>query len=173
MRQHLNPGGVVSLFVQLYESDEAAVKSEIATFFDVFPSATVWSNNVSGDGYDLVLLGKNQAPMINVDDLQERLNRADHATVVESLREAGFRSAVELLASYIGRAAGLEPWLRDAQINRDRNLRLQYLAGTGLNSPEQQIIYRNILKYRQFPEGLFVGTTTRVQALRSILQPQR
>jgi spermidine synthase len=128
---------------------------------------------VSGDGYDLVLLGKKQEPVINVDELQERLNRADHATVVESLHEAEFRSAVELLASYIGRAADLEPWLRDAQINRDRNLRLQYLAGTGLNSPEQQIIYRNLVKYRRFPEGLFVGTTTRVQALRSILQPQR
>ena len=36
-RQHLNPGGAVTLFVQLYESNTAAVKSEIATFFEAFP----------------------------------------------------------------------------------------------------------------------------------------
>ena len=69
LSQHLNPGGMVSLFVQLYESDEAAVKSELATFIDVFPNATVWSNNVGADGYDLVLLGKKDPLVINVDEL--------------------------------------------------------------------------------------------------------
>ena len=37
VKQHLNPGGVVTLFVQLYESNPAAVKSEIGTFLEVFP----------------------------------------------------------------------------------------------------------------------------------------
>ena len=110
--------------------------------------------------------------MINVDELQERLNRPEQAAVAQSLREVEFRSAVELLATYIGRVADLQPYLKDAEINRDRNLRLQYLAGIGLNAPAEQAIYRNIFKYRRFPEGLFVGTTTRVQALRSILQPK-
>ena len=32
VKRHLNPGGVVTLFVQLYESNPAAVKSEIGTF---------------------------------------------------------------------------------------------------------------------------------------------
>ena len=36
-KQHLNPGGAVTLFVQLYESNTEAVKSEIATFFEAFP----------------------------------------------------------------------------------------------------------------------------------------
>ena len=170
-RQHLNPGGVVALFVQLYESSEEAVKSEIATFFDVFPNATVWSNYVSGEGYDLVLLGQRDATVINVDELQERMNRPDYARVVESLQEVGFRSAVELLATYAGRAPDLKPWLKNAQINRDLNLRLQYLAGMGLNTPDDTAIYRDLIKYRQFPEGLFAGSSTRLLALRSILKP--
>ena len=37
VKSHLNPGGVVTLFVQLYESTDAAVKSEIATFLEAFP----------------------------------------------------------------------------------------------------------------------------------------
>jgi spermidine synthase len=169
-KSHLNPAGVFGLFVQLYESDEPTVKSEMATFFDVFPSATVWSNYVNGDGYDFVLIGQRDATLINVDELQERLNRPDHSAVANSLREVGFRTAVELLATYAGRASDLQPWLKDADINRDFNLRLEYLAGLGLNSPEYQNIYRHVLAYRRFPDGLFAGSTARIQALQTILK---
>src|SRR6185436_12552876 len=37
-KEHLNPGGVVTLFVQMYESNEAAVKSEIGSFLEAFPN---------------------------------------------------------------------------------------------------------------------------------------
>ena len=169
LKLHLNPGGAVALFVQLYEASEMGVKSEVATFFDVFPNATIWSNYVNGEGYDIVLLGQTGPATIDVDELQERVNRADQAAVDQSLREVGFRSAVELLATYVGRASDLGPWLADAQINRDRNLRLQFIAGLGYNSPEQEIIYRHLVEHRRYPERLFTGTTTRVQALKSIL----
>ena len=46
-------------------------------------------------------------------------------------------------------------WLRDAVINRDRNLRMQYLAGLGLNLDDSAAIYSDILTYRRFPEDLF------------------
>ena len=45
-KEHLNPGGVVTLFVQLYESNTEAVKSEIATFFEVFPNGMVFGNTL-------------------------------------------------------------------------------------------------------------------------------
>ena len=45
-KSRLNPGGVVTLFVQLYESNTEAVKSEVATFFDAFPRGTVWDNAI-------------------------------------------------------------------------------------------------------------------------------
>ncbi len=38
VKQHLNPGGLVTQWVPLYESNPDVVKSEIATFFDVFPA---------------------------------------------------------------------------------------------------------------------------------------
>ena len=119
-----------------------------------------------------MLLGQADATTINVDDLQDRLNRPDHAPVLESLRQVGIRTAVELLSTYTGRASGLQPWLQDAQINRDLNLRLQYLAGMGLNSPSFDSIYRNVVAYRRFPEGLLVGSSTRIQALKSLLEPK-
>ena len=41
---------------------------------------------------------------------------------------------IDLLATYFGQASLLTEWSRDAQINTDRNLRLQYLAGMSLNT---------------------------------------
>jgi hypothetical protein len=39
-----------------------------------------------------------------------------------------------LMATYAGQARDLRPWLTDAEINTDRNLRLEYLAGLGNTS---------------------------------------
>ncbi len=47
VKQHLNPGGIVTQWVPLYESDAETVKSEIATFFDVFPNGTIWANELT------------------------------------------------------------------------------------------------------------------------------
>jgi len=149
------------------------VKSELATFSEVFPDVTFWSNNVNGQGYDLVLLGRTDSTPINVDQIQERLDRPGNARVLESIGEVGFHSAVELMATYAGRPPDLAPWLKNAQINRDVNLRLQYLGGMGLNAGTHEIIFRELLKYRRFPTELFVGSDARVQALKTIVMAKR
>jgi spermidine synthase len=171
-KAHLNPGGVVTLFVQLYESNTAAVKSEIGTFFEAFPNGIVWGNTNNGQGYDLVLLGQQgDAPIrIDVDAIQARLNRPEYAPVVKSLRDIGFYSAVDMFSSYGGRAVDLKEWLKDANINRDRNLRLQYLAGLGLNLYQSGPIYSEILRYRKFPDDLFIGQPKTIEALRAGIQ---
>jgi spermidine synthase len=157
-KRHLNPGGVITQWVPLYESDSPTVKSEIATFFQVFPNGTVWSNDIDGSGYDTVLLGVNGPMKIDVDALQRRLQSPANFPVAESLGEVGFHSAVDLLATYAGQASDLSAYLRDAQINRDGNLRLQYLAGLGLNNKLGNQIYQEILRSRRFPTGIFVGS---------------
>ena len=165
-KRHLNPGGIVAQWLPLYESDEETVKTELATFFRVFPNATVWSNFLNGDGYDLVLLGHEDAAPIDIDALARRLGEPGYAKVSASLAEVEFRSLVDLLATYAGRAPDLEPMLAGAQINEDSSLRLQYLAGLGLNSLSSPQIYRDILAYRKFPEGLLTGSGERMDALR-------
>ena len=170
VKSHLNPGGVVAQWLPIYDSDTDTIKTELATFFDVFPGGSIWSNNINGDGYDLVLIGRAQASPINVDDLQHRLDGSGYTAVVQSLAEVGFHSAVDVLATYAGRAPELQSYLAGSQINNDLNLRLQYLAGLGLNSMAFQGIYRQILSYRRFPEGLLVGSAGgRMDALRTIL----
>jgi len=170
VKARLNPGGVVTLFVQLYESNPEAVKSEVATFFDVFPNGVIWGNTHQGRGYDTVLLGQVEPLRIDVDEIQERLSRPAYAPVARSLSEININSAVDLFATYAGRRSELGEWLRDAAINRDYNLRLQYLAGMGLNRYDSGAIYDQILVYRRFPEDLFTGAEPRLQLLRSALQ---
>ena len=167
VKEHLNPGGVVTLFVQLYESSPEAVKSEIATFFAAFPNGVVFGNTNNGSGYDLVLVGQNGGTMkINVDSIEARLASPQYAQVAQSLREIGINSATELFANFAGTEPMLRPWLADAQINRDRNLRLQFLAGLGLNRYEQGPIYSQMLQYRRYPEGLFEASPERLAQIR-------
>jgi spermidine synthase len=163
--RRLNPGGVATLFVQLYESNIEAVKSEIATFFEAFPQGMIFANLYNGAGYDLVLLGQKDPAPIDVDALEVRLGRPDYASVARSLGDIGMHSAVDLLATYAGSARDMQPWLRDAQINRDRNLRLQYLAGRGLNLYRADAIFAEMAPYARDPEHVFVGSEARLQTL--------
>lgn len=171
-KKHLNPGGVVTIFVQLYESGEPAVKSEMATFFEAFPNAVVWGNTNNGQGYDMVLMGQVGASHIDLDAIDAKLQDPRYSQVAQSLREIGFTSATDLFGTYAGRAPDLREYLADAEVNRDRNLRLQYLAGLGVNVYAQAQIYQNILRYRHFPDSLFTGSPERMAALISAGQQQ-
>jgi spermidine synthase len=168
-KRHLKPGGVVTVFVQLYDSGMPAVKSEIATFFEAFPNALIWGNTVQGEGYDIVLSGQVEPAPIDVVALERRLASPEYSEIAKSLRSIGFDSAMGLLSTYGGRRHELQGWLADAEINRDRNLRLQFLAGFGMNRDQRAEIYRGILSYRRYPEELFVGPRARLDALRAAI----
>jgi len=112
-----------------------------------------------------VFLGQHEPLKINLDEVEGRLKRPDYGPVAESLREVGAGSAVELLSAYAGRASDLAPWIRGADINRDRNLRLQYLGGWGINSAMAGYLYREMLRYRRLPVGIFTGSPERVRSL--------
>ncbi len=168
-RNHLNPDGVITQWVPLYESSVDVVRSEIATFFKVFPGGTIWSNDCDGEGYDVVLLGQAEPTRIDLGLMERRLDRADHLPVVQSLAEVNFGSMTELLSTYAGQGSDLMPWLEGAVINRDRNLRLQYMAGLGLNSYDEVHIYDEMLAYWAFPEQLFVGSPRSKLMLREAL----
>jgi spermidine synthase len=104
VKQHLNPGGVVTQWVPLYESLPDVVKSELATFFDVFPDGTVWSNDIQGKGYDVVLSGHASPQQIDLDSIQRELAQPEYAAAAQSLGEVGFGSAMALFATYGGQA---------------------------------------------------------------------
>jgi spermidine synthase len=153
VRAHLNPGGIVTQWIPLYETDERSVKSEIGTFASVFPDTTLWNPDLLEEGYDLVGLGRVDGATISQSLLQARLDASP--AVKASLKAVALTSAADLLSTYAGRASDLAPWLADAQINRERHLRLQYLAGLAANTDQRYLIFQSMLKYRKYPTDLF------------------
>jgi spermidine synthase len=172
-KRHLNPGGIMALWMPLYESNPETAKSLIATFFRVFRNGILWSNDINGEGYDAVLFGQIEPTVIDLDEMQERFETLGNGSVAQSLKEAGFQSPLDLFATYAGRAADLQDWMQGAQINTDRNLRLQYLAGMWLNSYLGTEILNGILKHYSFPGEVFVGSDQEVQVLRQELDKTR
>lgn len=173
VKAHLNPGGKFTLYVPLYESDERTVRSELATFFESFPTATVWANNIDGRGYDMVFMGQVEPLEINVDEISQRLNRPDYQPVMESLRGIGINSEIDLFGTYAGQRFDLGNWTAGAEINRDKDLRLQYLGGWGINSRLEDFIYRRMLAHRQSPTNIFRGSPDHVMAVFQAIQEGR
>lgn len=165
VKKHLNPGGMFTLYVPLYETDEPTIKSELATFFAAFPNGTIWANLRDGEGYDMVFMGQVEPLRVNLDELQQRVSREDLAPVRDSLRDIGVGSLLDLFSSYAGGARDLAPWLAGAPLNTDGDLRLSYLAGWGINSNLADHLYREMLRYRRAPEGMFTGSPELVRAL--------
>lgn len=169
VKQHLNPGGVVTQWVPLYESDPDTIKTELATFFEVFPNGTLWANDINGEGYDVVLMGQNGDAPIDMDQMTRRFA----GPVAESLGEVGLTSAAQLMATYAGRAQDLKPWLAGAHVNTDLDLRLQYMAGMNLNWNNAPAIKQQISQYLQYPAGLFKGSPEVMSALDAALHDPR
>lgn len=166
MQRHLNPGGSVTMYIQLFETTPEAVKSAVATFLDVFPNGTLWGNPYQGQGHDMVLLGQVEPLRINLDEMDQRFGYHDPENrLPQALAEVGINSPEELFANYAGRQSDLTQWLAGAPMNRDRDLRMQYLAGLGLNLDQAASIYASILAHRTFPADLFTGSPFRLESL--------
>jgi spermidine synthase len=173
-RARLNPGGVMAQWVPLYESGSAGVKSLVATFFEVFPNGSMWTHIVrERRGDDIVIIGQPGPTRVDVEALNTRFTGPGYARVSASLREVGIRSLIDLFAGYSGRKEELAPWLAGAEINRDRNLRLQYLAGIEKYSFEMNEIYTELDRLRKFPESLFLAGNAWKEELRRALEAPR
>lgn len=172
VKSHLKPGGMFTLYTPLYETDERTLRSELATFFDAFPNGTLWANTVDGQGYDTVLMGQVGPLKINMDEVQQRFSSPAYAAVRQSLREIGVYSAADLYSTFTAQKSDLASWLEGAEITRDHNLRLQYLAGWGFNADMEEALYEDILRYRKTPHNIFTGSPEALQALWSKMSIQ-
>ena len=146
------------------------MRSELATFIDVFPNAALFANTVEGTGYDAVLVGRNGDEPIDLAGLTHRVERRDYERVAASLRAIGFDSALDLMSTFAADAESLGPWLEGAERNTDRNLRLQYLAGQGLNVFAAGEIFGAMPAPQPgVPAKLFTGTPAQLEELRQRL----
>jgi spermidine synthase len=144
----------------------------------------LFSNDQQQEGYDAVLLGSIDKPKFDVSALNELIEEEAYWPVKESLLEVGFGSGgaefessnrnviTDLFSTYAGQAADLGKWMQDAQMNRDKDLRLQYLAGMWFNSYQSTRILQSILADYKYPQNLFAGTEEQILALKQRLANQ-
>jgi len=172
VKERLNPGGFFTLYVPLYESSEETIRTEFATFFEAFPNATVWANLANGYGYDLVLMGqKDPGPLkVDIDLVEKRLHEPRYAPLARSLAFIGFPTATSLYATYLGDRDSMKDWLAGAQINTDRNMRLQYVAGWAIYSNLADPLYRKIMAMRKPPKAYFTGSPAALARLYGEMQ---
>jgi hypothetical protein len=130
----------------------------------------VVANTVAGRGYDLVVPGQAEPTRIDLDALEHRLARPDMEQVTRSLRQVGVGSGIGFCGTFAGQAEDLRAWLQGAELNRDADLRLQYLAVLGLNEYRSAEIYAAMMDHPlRFPANVFRGSERRLQQLRETL----
>ena len=104
VKKHLNPGGAVTLFVQLYESNTDAVKSEIGTFMEAFPNGVVWGNTNNGARLRPRAARAGRATRRSTSTpIQAKLERPEYAPVravaARDRHELGGRSVLDVRAA--------------------------------------------------------------------------
>ena len=164
-KAQLNPGGAITVWIPLYQGSTESIKSMISTFCKVFPDAILWSNDFSGEGYDMVLFSQDKPTHINLEELEKKLSREDYSMVRQSLADVTFGNLEDFLGTYAGNAQDLKEWMSGAHINTDRNLRLSYLSGVSAYYYVATEILHDIFKYYKFPENLFSGPDQKLDSL--------
>ncbi|MBW2267410.1 MAG: fused MFS/spermidine synthase [Deltaproteobacteria bacterium] len=89
-RDRLAPGGVYAQWLHVYETDTASVELVMRTYTEVFDQVAVWYTL----GGDLLLLGFNDEPDLNLARIAARAERPD---AKRGLARAGIRSLPALL----------------------------------------------------------------------------
>jgi hypothetical protein len=112
-----------------------------------------------------VVLGRTEGGTIDEAEITRRI--VSRPRVQRSLAEVSLPTAGALLNTYAGRAQDLTPWLADAQINRQRSLRLQYLAGLAAHTDQRFSIFREMVAHRRYPADLFVASADTEMQLRA------
>ena len=92
---------------------------------------------------------------------------------MQSLNPLALGSPLQLLGTYAGRYSDLRTWLARAEINRDRNLRLQFLAGLGVNSNLAGPIYDQMMNPAKFPDDMVLGSPESIAAMKAMFHHRR
>jgi spermidine synthase len=157
--RRLNPGGIVVQWIPLYEKDLITAKCELATFLSVFPHATLWTSWSDRDGedlrHDIIAVGQLEPVKLDLAEIERRI-RANPA-VRAALAEVNLATIPELMAQYAAHSGDVQSWIAGAPLNRDRSLRLEYLAGMSMRLYIADQIFDDMIKHRRYPDDVLVN----------------
>ncbi|MFP6638785.1 MAG: fused MFS/spermidine synthase [Myxococcota bacterium] len=110
-RQALNPGGIMSQYLPLYQVGLPEARIIVKTFASVFPYVTGWfAFN------DLILIGSEKPLLIDLESLRRRMARPE---IAQDLREVGIDNEYDFLANYLFGAEAIEEIGAGLPLNTD------------------------------------------------------
>jgi spermidine synthase len=126
-REHLNPGGVVSMWLPLYSLDQDSYLRILAAFHEVFPNTLVWYDTSVTNEFNVVT-GKVElaAPAIN-------WQMMEYPEVASSLAIAGINQPSDLLANLLLGPHQVKQMLFEVPPHEDDLPYVEYLAGRTLH----------------------------------------
>ena len=124
---HLNAGGVMAQWLPIYELTPADLRSIVRTFRQHFRHTLLWLTH-----YDAELVGSN-APLVI--DEAELARRIAVPAVADDLRRVAMGSAADFLSYFVMGTEGMARFSRDAVLNTDDRLYLEFSAPFSIASP--------------------------------------
>ena len=121
--RHLEPGGIFSQWVQLYEMDPENVKVIFATFAQAFEHVLVFSSMPKGT--DLILIGSNQPIPMPADGFARAMKIP---SVAAELERAGIEDMYDFYGLMFMNHEEFDAFARGAQLNTDDNGYLEFEA---------------------------------------------
>jgi len=140
--QHLNPGGIVSQWLPIYELTEENLKSVVKTFRENFRYVSVWLTY-----NDAILIGSNSPILIDEEELQRRIRAPE---VLQDLQTVQMGSAEDLLSYFVMGNEGSRAYSSGGIINTDDNVYLEFSAPRSIGKSHLMgTNLSDIVKYRE------------------------
>ena len=124
-RSRLRSGGVLCQWAHTYDISDEDLRSIVATFISVFPHATLW---LAGEG-DVLLVGSEEPLEPRLAGVRAAWSRAG---VAQDLQEVAVRDPETLLTLFAAHGNALASYARNALIQRDDWMRLEFSAPQGI-----------------------------------------
>jgi spermidine synthase len=151
-RDRLTEGGVFCQWLQGYALPREDLRRVVATFLEVFPSATLWEESAGGGDYFLVGW-RNPEARLDADLLRERLRVPG---VAGDLARAGVEGLGDLLAHFVAGPEALARFSRGARAEIDDRVDLEYAAVRALHVDTLPDQIRGLRPFRESPAGVLV-----------------
>ena len=124
-REHLAPGGVVSMWLPIYSLEEKNLREILRAFVEVFPAASVWYSSTTINPF-LIVLGREDDRAVPVGRFVEGF----HQPAVEAeLREIGYPTPESLLGELVVSGNRLVRWVDGVEPHVDDLPTVEYESG--------------------------------------------
>ncbi|MBI3765132.1 MAG: methyltransferase [Ignavibacteriales bacterium] len=146
-RERLNPGGLMVQWFHLYEMDDETFKLVVQTFQSSFQSVTVWQSMTM----DVILIGSEKQPTLDMTALREKLNQLRIKQDIERIRIA---DPVVLLSLQMVSQDRLSEYVGYGEMNTEDLPLLEYWA------PRAFFVNKGVRDFSRFDERLNGGSGT-------------